>query len=351
MKWSVEKTNDWYKKTGQVVGVNYVTSTAVNSTEMWMKGTFDRETIRRELALASSVGFNSCRVFLQYLVWKNERDSFLKNLADFCDIAGRCGLSVMPVLFDDCAFAGKEPYWGIQDAPKPGVHNSGWTPSPGSAIANDPDMEESLSEYVKGVIGEFKDSRQIIIWDLYNEPGNNNRSTKCLPLMERAFAWAREIDPAQPLTIGIWDFKEYEFSFAQLSDVITYHSYTPVEDTRKKVEILERYDRPILCTEWLCRAAGSNFESHLPLFLEKNIGFYNWGLFAGKCQTNLDWSTVTGEPDANPAQWQHDLFYPDGRPYNEDEIALLMQVRTRRAKSYAEDSVGTGCAASSSSCS
>lgn len=43
----------------------------------------------------------------------------------------------MPVLFDDCAFSHKEPYLGKQDYPTKGVHNSGWTPSPGFRIADD----------------------------------------------------------------------------------------------------------------------------------------------------------------------------------------------------------------------
>ena len=37
----------------------------------------------------------------------------------------------MFILFDDCAFAGKEPYLEKQDDPIPYTHNSGWTPSPG----------------------------------------------------------------------------------------------------------------------------------------------------------------------------------------------------------------------------
>ncbi len=45
-------------------------------------------------------------------------------------IARERGLSVMPVLFDDCAFdAGRDPYLGKQDDPMPGTSNVRWVPN------------------------------------------------------------------------------------------------------------------------------------------------------------------------------------------------------------------------------
>jgi len=209
MRWSVERAIEWSRKTGWLTGFNYVTSTAVNSTEMWQSETYDRESIKRELALAVNTGFNSCRVFLPYIVWEAERGRFLENLSDFCDIAKTSGLSVMSVLFDDCAFAGKEPYLGTQDAPKPGVLNGGWTPSPGASAADDPAKEQDLDEYVKTVVGAFRTDDRIVMWDVYNEPGNNGRREKSLPFLVKAFRWAREAGPSQPLTAGLWEQKSW----------------------------------------------------------------------------------------------------------------------------------------------
>jgi hypothetical protein len=319
MRWTEQKANEWQKNTGWLFGFNYVTSTAVNSTEMWQKETYDRETVKRELATGAETGYNSCRVFLQYIVWENERDSFLETFNDFCEIAHSNNISVMPILFDDCAFAGKEPYLGKQDEPVPYTHNSGWTPSPGVTIADNPEKEQSLYDYVKTIIGNFKNSKYIVLWDLYNEPGNNNRGSKSLPLVEKAFTWAREVNPSQPLTTGIWEFKEYDFKFAEMSDIITYHDYTPLESSKEKTEILKQYNRPIICTEWLLRQFGNTFENHLPLFAEKISGAYNWGLILGKTQTNLHW----GKNDVVPEIWQHDLYYSDGSPYNKAEIEFI----------------------------
>jgi hypothetical protein len=323
MKWTIERVNEWRRKTGWLLGFNYVPSTAVNTTEMWQFDTFDKETIKRELEHAVSTGFNSCRVFLQYLVWDNERDQFLEIFSNFCDTADSSGLSVMPILFDDCAFAGKEPYLGAQDKPKPGVHNSCWTPSPGPVISDDPSAEHNLREYVSSVIGAFANDRRIVIWDIYNEPGNNNRSEKCLPLLEKAFGWARDVSPSQPLTAGVWNNDGYNNRFIELSDIISYHDYLPVTDSKMLLLRLKQYKRPVYCTEWLHRHNGNIVECHLPLYGREIDGAYSWGLFTGKTQTNLRWQTMSGEPEANPEIWQQDLFYNDGRPYREEEIAYI----------------------------
>ena len=49
----------------------------------------------------------------------------------------------------------------------------------------------------------------------------------------------------------------------------------------------QKFDRPVLCTEWLARHVGSVFEEQLPLFSAFNAGCYQWGLVRGKTQTTL----------------------------------------------------------------
>jgi len=68
MSFTIDKAWEWYNSQAWICGFNYVTSSAVNTTEMWQKDTFDPQTIDRELGWAENIGFNSCRVFLQYLV-------------------------------------------------------------------------------------------------------------------------------------------------------------------------------------------------------------------------------------------------------------------------------------------
>ncbi|MBR4000535.1 MAG: 1,4-beta-xylanase, partial [Clostridia bacterium] len=183
-RWTAEKAAKWYDGVEWQAGMNFLPSTAVNSTEMWQKSTFDEETIRRELAWAEECGFSSVRVFLPYIVWEHEGDGFLETFETFLKIADEHHISTLPILFDDCAFdAGKDPEYGPQPDPVPGLHNGRWTPSPGFAAADAPEKQASLRAYVHAVVGAHRDDSRIFAWNLYNEPGNTKRGNLCLPLL------------------------------------------------------------------------------------------------------------------------------------------------------------------------
>jgi hypothetical protein len=322
--WSTDKANEWHKGKKWILGFNYLPASAVNSTEMWQSESFDAGAMERELALASRYGYNSCRVFLQYLVWREEGELFLRNFERFLDIAGKNGITVLPIFFDDCAFSGKEPFMGKQDDPKPGIHNSGWTPSPGPAIADDPVCEESLKSYVQTLVNAHKDDERIIAWDLYNEPGNSGREDKTLPLLRKTFAWARECNPSQPLTSGIYLWKDFDLACVELSDIISFHDYGNVENTKKRIQSVKQYGRPLLCTEWLHRPNGNNIETHMPLYKAEGIGTYHWGLVNGKTQTHLNWDK-SKNINERTAVWQHDIFTRDLKPYSEKEVAFIKE--------------------------
>ncbi len=322
-RWTVEQARAWHEKLPWPVGSNYVPSYAVNTTEMWQAETFDPATIDRELALAQDLGFNSIRVFLQYLVWKHDPHGLKKRLAQLLDIADKRALTTMPVLFDDCAFAGKQPYLGKQDEPVPGVHNSGWTPSPGHQRVADKAAWPDLEKYVADLVGHFADDKRIIAWDLYNEPGNSGMGNRSLPLVRECFAWARKARPSQPLTIGVWNggLKELNAAQLELSDVVSFHSYGNLDAVKGMVAGLRRHERPVLCTEWLSRGLGSLPRTHLPFFKQERIACYNWGLVNGKTQTHYPWGSKKGAPE--PKLWHHDLFRRDLAPYDPQELDFI----------------------------
>ena len=207
-RWSAEKAQEWYGRLPWLCGFNYLPSTAVDSTEMWQRETFDPDTIRRELGWVQELGLNCCRVFLQALVWDADPDGQAERLEQFVGIAHDHGMATLPILFDDWAFAGKEPYLGPQAEPLPGIHNSGWTPSPGPARADEPSSWPRLHEYVAAQLSRFGQDERVLGWDLYNEPGNEGRGPRSLPLLRAAFEWAREAAPMQPLTLGVWAWDE-----------------------------------------------------------------------------------------------------------------------------------------------
>ena len=331
-KWDKEAINQWWEWQKWPMGANFVTTSAVNDIEMWRNDTFDAGLIRKELGVAKSVGLNSVRVFLSYVVWREERELFEKNFDLFLQMAMEASLTVMPILFDDCAFDfGSEPQYGPQPDPVPGVHNSRWVPSPGFGVQDDPQQLEACRDYVKAVLGKHSKDPRVLLWDLYNEPGNTGRLEKCLPLLRRAFQWAREEEPIQPLTAGPYDFSESnktvnDFCFEQ-SDIISVHTYSNLEGTKKAVELAKEQGRPVLVTEWLHRPNGSTIEDLLPYFKREKIGCWQWGIIKGRTQTNLSWTTMNGgTPEPEPALWQHDLLYPDGTPYREEEVALIKKL-------------------------
>jgi len=321
--WPRQRAFEWYEKAWPIVGCNYLPRTAVNMTEMWQKETFDPKTIDEELGWAQQAGYNSVRVFIQYLVWKHDPQGLKRRIGEFLAIAHKHKIRPMLVLFCDCAFAGKEPYLGKQDEPVPGVHNSGWVPSPGLKRVTDRGAWPDLERYVKDIVGTFGQDDRVLIWDLYNEPGASRMWEKSLPLAEATFAWARAAKPKQPLTMGAWIKFDSRMSkrLMELSDVISFHGYDGPKGLEAKINTCKTHLRPMICTECLARHVGSRFDAILPVFARNRVGWYNWGLVAGRTQTYMHWGSKRGTPE--PKIWQHDVFRPDGTPYDAEEIKLI----------------------------
>lgn len=325
-QWSREAAWAWVEQRPWLCGCNYVPSTAVNTTEMWQADTFDVATIDRELGWAASIGMNSCRVFLQYLVWEEDPAGQKARMEEYLAIAARHGMSTVFVLFDDCAFSGKEPYLGKQEDPAPGVHNSCWTPSPGSARVADRAVWPQLEAYLQDLLSTFRSDERIVAWDLYNEPGNSRMGNRSLPLLEASFDWGRSAQPTQPLTVGTWhpELTDINRLCLNQSDVISFHAYTGAAATAQTIAELKAHGRPLLCTEWMARTLQSRFETHLPLFRQEYVGCYCWGLVRGKTQTFNPWGSEKGAPE--PELWFHDIFYPEGRHYLSEETAIIRQL-------------------------
>lgn len=342
-RWTAEQANAWHRKTGWLVGANYAPATAVNQLEMWQKETFDLPTIDRELGWAQSLGFNSMRVFLHDLLWKQDPQGFMQRMDQFLAVADKHKIGVMFVLFD--SVWDPHPHLGTQRAPTPHLHNSGWVQSPGAEILRDPARFESLKGYVQGVIRHFGKDRRVHAWDLWNEPDNSNgnsyrawevpdKGNVVLPLLQKVYGWAREVNPEQPLTTGVWlgdwsapeKLKPWEKFQLEESDVITYHDYGDLASQQRRVEWLKRYGRPILCTEYMARPMKSTFDTHLPFFKTQDVGAYNWGFVSGKSQTIYPWDSWNKRYTAEPPLWFHDIFRTDGTPYREEEVKLIREV-------------------------
>ena len=320
-RWPASKAWAWYESRPWPVGCNFLPSTAVNDVEMWQKDTFDPATIDRELGWAEDLGFNSVRVFVNFVVWKDDAAGLKDRFGRFLALADRHGISTMPILFDDCFKP--EPRAGKQDDPVPGVHNSQWVCSPGEKRVKDAGSWGDLESYVKGMVGAFGADRRVILWDLYNEPVHS------IALVESTFRWAREAKASQPLTTCLFGGAGMPERIAAQSDIISFHNYDGLASLKGTVERLRSHGRPIICTEWMARTAGSRFPTHLPFFKEGKIGCWSWGLVAGRIQTYYPWGSPEGAPE--PATWFHDILRKDGSPFSARE-ARAIRIITGRLK-------------------
>ena len=134
--WPLIKANEWYANKGWLRGSDFIPSTAINQLEMWQAATFDPSTIDRELGFAAKHHILTIFVF-----------------------------------FDDCWNATYQA--GPQPKPKPGIHNSGWLRDPGKRYFDEPRLVDTLEWYVRNVLYNFKHDNRVLLWDLYNEPGNS----------------------------------------------------------------------------------------------------------------------------------------------------------------------------------
>jgi Cellulase (glycosyl hydrolase family 5) len=347
-RWSEDRANQWYQQQPWPVGSNFLPSNAVNELEMWQAGTFDAAEIDREFGWAEKLGMNTMRVFLHNLLWEQDAPGFQKRIDQFLAIASRHHIRPVFVLFDSCW--DPDPKLGLQRPPIPGVHNSGWVQAPGRAVLIDAGQYPKLKDYVQGVVGAFANDPRVLAWDVWNEPDNTNDSSYgkleptnkrdlILALLPQVFEWARAAHPTQPLTSGVWtgDWSSLDkmspMARVQIekSDVITFHNYDWPEGFETRVEQLQQFHRPIICTEYMARGAGSTFDTIVPLAKKYRVGAINWGLVKGRSQTNLPWDSWQ-HPYINetPPVWFHDVFHEDGTPYRVREAEIIREA-TRTA--------------------
>lgn len=329
--WSVEKANAWYASHKWLTGANYIPSNAINQLEMWQAETFDPAQIDKELGWAEGIGFNTMRVFLHSLAWKQDPDGFKKRIDQFLTIADKHQIQPLLVFFDDCW--NKEPKIGKQPDPKPGIHNSGWAQDPGQHESSDSTTYPDLEKYVTDVLTTFSKDKRILLWDLYNEPGNSGKRDSSLPLLKRAFQWARAVNPDQPISAGLWswDFEKLNTFQINNSDIVTYHNYDEPQLHLRVIQLLKTTGRPLICTEYMARTRNSRFANTLPLLKKENVAAINWGFVDGKTNTIYAWDTPL--PDASqPIEWFHDIFKKDGTPYREDEVNLIRKLNSEKSK-------------------
>ncbi|MGZ8557080.1 MAG: cellulase family glycosylhydrolase [Chitinophagaceae bacterium] len=345
--WTKEQAKEWYSKQPWLVGANFLPSTSINELEMWQAETFDTVTIARELKWAAAIGMNTMRIFLHDLVYLQNPAGFKTRIEVFLRIASRYNIRPLFVLFDSCW--DPFPHIGKQHEPAPYLHNSGWVQSPGADALKDSTHYPRLKKYVTDIVSHFNKDKRVLGWDVWNEPDNTNNSSygRFEPynkvelvhhLLKKVFIWTRSANPLQPVTAGIWvgnwsshdSLRSIEKLMIEESDIISFHNYDKGEDFEQRIKWLLRYERPIMCTEYMSRGNGSTFESSLPVAKKYNVGAINWGLVNGKSQTIYPWDSWQKKYTGEPELWFHDVFRADGKPFKQTEVDLIKDITGKK---------------------
>lgn len=352
-RWTAAQANRWYASQPWIVGANYTNASAINQLDMFQAATWNPREIDRELGYAKQFGMNTMRVYLHDLLHLQDPVGFKRRIDEFLTIAARHGIRPMFVLFDSCW--NPDPKLGSQHPPIPGVHNSGWVQSPGRTDLINPRNDARFRRYVEDIVGTFAKDPRVLAWDLWNEPDNHGggmynddqlaqEQRRIEQLLPQIFAWARSRKPVQPLTSGVWIGEDWSPGSKTLnaiqrtqlveSDVISFHNYEWPESFERRIAQLKPYGRPILCTEWMARSAGSTPDSILPIAARENIGMVNWGFVKGEIQTHLPWDSWERPYTVQqPVVWFHDLLQPDGKPYRAREMEIFRALTTAKRRS------------------
>jgi hypothetical protein len=96
------------------------------------------------------------------------------------------------------------------------------------------------------------------------------------------------------------------------------------------VLFLQKFHRPLICTEYMARGAGSTFDTVLPLAKKYKVAAINWGFVAGKTQTYYPWDSWRHPYILDqPTVWFHEVLHPDGKPYRDAEVKLIRELTGR----------------------
>ena len=347
-RWSRERAWAWYDGHPWLRGCNFMGSDCANRIDQWQEYGFEERlrTAEAELALAAATGFNSIRIILEFMVWEKQHDGFMERFDRYLAAAWKHGVSCMVVFGNDCmqpkawtkpVVFGEQHYdWGYHGGRRLSQH--GRLPEMGYHLLDEPDLAERHYEWVREIIEAHRDDERVVMWDLYNEPGNSRREMVTEKHLRRFFEIARAVDPIQPLTAAAWrvpesmgePLREIERIACDLSDIISYHNYGSYQHNILLIKRLrEEYGRPIVNTEWLARGLHNTVQEMFPLFYLEKIGCYNWGFVAGKYQTYEPWNGVWEQYEENPdmdfdfTKWFHDLYRPSHHPYDPREIDII----------------------------
>jgi hypothetical protein len=343
--------------------VNFIPSYAANTYEIWRN--YDHDLVDQDLGLASAVGYNTVRLFLNYAAYKELGPRMIQEVEDTVRLCAKHHLRAVIVLFDSCGVRPREDtkwmtaskaYDLFQSSVRfdPAqkalmqhlfdhyVHGFGantmvpvasdssmmallyqkWVPTPGNDLLA-PESYRPLEEYVDTVVGSLKDNPAVLLWDFMNEPEWASEGlliSAPMKVTRDAFLQhfhdhLRKQFPSEILTIG-WARLEDAEEYSNLSDVVTFHVYGDPEVIQSGIDKAQAFGRSsgktVLITETL-----ANWDFGSPDFGsmatdENQLAHYK-KVLPVLVKSPIGWIAwgLVISPDFDPFT---DIFYPDGHP-------------------------------------
>ena len=350
-RWTEQEANAWYEKLGWLRGCNFMGSDCANRLDTFQSYKSEEKlaTADRELALAKEIGFNTVRIWANFDVYYAEPDSFMEIFEKYIALCHKHNQKVMVVL----GYEEDLPSGDVFIPKKMGEQEyalgehfgrfplpDGQEAPPQRHYLEYPETRDTFIEMVQKIVRKYRDDKRIFCWNIWNEPGAQCHE-RTVEFLDSIFRVVRAQDPIQPLCADIWrglkDGKPTtpeEQRALELSDVLSVHSYRDYARFVECVKDFKKFNRPIFMTEWLHRINHNNVAEIYPLLFLENIACYCWGFVVGKTQTNEPWPNMWTDfekgwrPDYDFTKWQHDLFRPNLRPYDPNEIALIKHFNT-----------------------
>ncbi|NQT87963.1 DUF1080 domain-containing protein [bacterium] len=316
--------------TSRWVGANYTPAYCVNAVQLWHD--FRPEVIDREMAAARRYfGLTSLRVYLHNIPYEAEKAKFLARIEQFLVICDKHGIHPGFVFFDDC--------WNhkgiVLESPAPvkGRHNGRWAACPQDAQRT-PEHLPKLKAYVQDVIRPHRKDSRVLWWEVFNEP--KMKSAYSAQLRKLGYAWAKEVEPTQPV-LCCWDDSAE-------TDIVDAHNYSANfgswdrqadRNPAKGAVFTEAGARwyagrptsngePVEVIRWLegRRAAGKTVP-----------GVYLcWELMAGNSNCRWYWGTKDGAPE--PTLPWCGLLWPDGTPVSLAEAEAVRAYTTGQRRAW-----------------
>ena len=280
-RWSAQQAADWYRQQPWLVGSNYIPATAINQLEMWQAETFDPGRIDLELGWAQGLGHEHdagvpARPALA--AGRGRVRAARRHLPRHRATATTSGRS-----WSSSTRAGTRSRSSGRSTRRsrasttragcraPGPRRCGTRRSTRACATtcrawSAPSAATSACS--AGTCGTSPTTRTTRATGRWSRP---TRSSSSRPSCRRPSPGPAPPARASrsPAASGGATGRRRKGAVTQIqleqSDVISFHNYDWPEEFERRVEVLERYGRPILCTEYMARGAGSTFDGILPI--------------------------------------------------------------------------------------